>query len=76
MGRVSSAKAPNIKGMSGGPILGLRGTPDGGLRYWVVALQSRWFEQSRIILGCPVPLFATIVQQLLVEHRINHENIA
>lgn len=65
IGQLIPPQTPNIVGMSGGPIFGLRGTSDGGLRYWVVAMQSRWFEQCRIILGCPVPIFADLVSQAM-----------
>jgi hypothetical protein len=68
VGRLKPDEVPNIKGMSGGPIFGLRQTPDGGLLYWVVAAQSRWYEKSRIILGCPVPIFAEIIRTAITEH--------
>lgn len=47
-------------GMSGGPIVGIRVDPD-GVRYWVVAIQRSWFPNSRVVTGCPVPLFANIL---------------
>jgi len=48
----------DIAGMSGGPIYGFRRLSDGQFVYHVVALQSRWRKDSRIIFGCPVPRFA------------------
>jgi hypothetical protein len=62
VGQISPNADPNrIKGMSGGPIFGLRQSADGSLRYWVVALQS-WVK-GRIILGCPVPVFMGILER-------------
>jgi hypothetical protein len=75
VGKLTATTGPDIKGTSGGPILGIRKTPDGGLQYWVVALQSAWYPDSRIIRGCPVPIFARIVQELLNEHGLTDENI-
>jgi hypothetical protein len=52
----------SVRGMSGGPIFGFQVGADQRLRYWVVALQSRWYPQRRIILGCPVPVFMGILE--------------
>jgi hypothetical protein len=41
----------DIVGMSGGPIFGMFKGTDGRLRYWIVAIQSRWDKVSRTILG-------------------------
>lgn len=41
----------DIGGMSGGPILGFRRDDDGNLRYWPVAVQSRWLRSERIVIG-------------------------
>ena len=62
---VPEATIPNIEGMSGGPIYGFRQGTDGRWYYHVVALQSRWRPESRIIFGCSVPLFAEAVHQAL-----------
>ena len=43
----------SIKGMSGGPIIGLsRSNPN---VYWIVAIQSGWLSSKRIVYGCPIP---------------------
>jgi hypothetical protein len=55
-----------IEGMSGGPIYGFRRGPTGQLVYHVVALQSRWRPESRIIFGCNVRLFAEESVRILV----------
>jgi len=44
----------DIKGMSGGPILGV-GHSLGKLKYWVAAIQSSWFPESRVIRAVPLP---------------------
>jgi hypothetical protein len=56
---------PRIEGMSGGPIIGVRATPNGGLRYWVVAIQSGCYEGSRIIMGCPLQDFGVAMYRLM-----------
>jgi hypothetical protein len=73
LGRLTPAEVPNIKGMSGGPILGFRGTPDGGLESWVVAVQSCWYEESRIIRGCPVPVFAELIRTAIRNHSLGED---
>jgi len=52
----------SMKGMSGAPILGWRVSPGQQLRYWIVALQSRWLPERRLVLGCPVPVFMGILE--------------
>jgi hypothetical protein len=51
--------------MMRGPIFGFRITPERRAVYWVVAMQSSWLEKSRIIFGCPVPVFARMVDAAL-----------
>jgi hypothetical protein len=58
-------KIDDIAGMSGGPIYGFRKNDDGQWVYHVVALQSRWRKTSRVIFGCPVPLFAEWMHKTL-----------
>src|SRR5262249_54517786 len=57
---------PDIRGMSGGPILGFRRNKDNQWEYWVVALQSWWFPDRRIIFGCSLPEFAKRVMAAMV----------
>jgi hypothetical protein len=40
MGRLPPSELADIKGTSGGTIIGVKATEAGGLRYWMVALQS------------------------------------
>lgn len=69
VGKIIQTNIPSIVGMSGGPIMGIARTPE-GVKYWPVALQSGWYEQSRIILACPLPVFGTIINELFEEHGI------
>ena len=41
----------NIKGMSGGPIWGVREGEEGGLEIRLVAIQSSWDRNYKVILG-------------------------
>src|SRR6266851_9154551 len=58
-----AAGLADIQGMSGGPIFGFFKGPDERWQYWIVALQSRWNDERRIIFACPVPAVAQIVEQ-------------
>lgn len=49
----------SVRGMSGGPILGFNLTPP--IRYWVVALQSTWLRDRRLVFGCPLPVLASLM---------------
>lgn len=53
----------SIVGMSGGPIIGVRVEPGNMVRYWIVAVQSRWYPQHRIIAAGPVPYFAAKIAE-------------
>lgn len=66
--------APEVKiasliGMSGGPIYGFRRDSEGHWTYHVVALQSRWRPDSRILFGCSLRVFAESVHQLMEGYR-------
>ena len=45
--------------MSGGLILGV-GYSLGQLKYWVAAIQSSWFPESRVIRAVPLPRLVII----------------
>jgi hypothetical protein len=62
----SELPIPNIEGMSGGPIFGFA-FKSGSLRYWVVALQSSWYSQERIIYGCPLPLLGSLLTTMAAD---------
>ena len=62
----------DIGGTSGGPILGFREEPNGQLRYWPVAVQSRWRQGSRTITGTSLPHFAMALHQWLASRRADN----
>ena len=45
--------------MSGGPIFGIRLKPV--MTYWIVALQSSWNAEKRIVYGCELPVLASLM---------------
>jgi hypothetical protein len=62
IGRIpADLQISSIEGMSGGPIYGFRARTDGQVEYYVVALQSRWIADKKVIFGCSLPRFAEAV---------------
>jgi hypothetical protein len=53
----------DIHGMSGGPILGVAHSL-GKLKYWVAAIQSSWFPESRVIRAVPLPAIGHYLSDL------------
>jgi hypothetical protein len=49
----------SIEGMSGGVIFGFQSKPQ--LRYWIVAIQSSWEPQTRIVYGCSLPVLGSLM---------------
>ena len=58
----------DITGMSGGPVLGLKADDRVGVRYWLIGLQSRWREKSRISYVCPTRIFMPQFELYLRNH--------
>jgi hypothetical protein len=56
----------SVKGMSGGPILGISKT-DGGWDYACVAVQGSWDKGRRLIYGTPVSIVVETITKLLTE---------
>ncbi len=50
---------PDIKGMSGGPILGFRRNDKGEMQNWPVAIQSRWLKKQRVVFGTRIDVVAS-----------------
>ena len=68
VGRIPpEVKIQSIKGMSGGPIYGLRKSETGQWVYHVIALQSWWRDKSRTIFGCSLPGFAEALHGIMSE---------
>lgn len=59
--------ADDIAGTSGGLILGFKKSEDGQLRYWPVAIQSRWRPRSGIVFGTSIPIIGMYVHEQLLE---------
>jgi len=57
----------SIKGMSGGPIFGLRKNDNGELRYWLVSLLSRWLPESHFIATCPIKFIGQAIEGYISE---------
>jgi len=55
---LDQAYIANIGGMSGSPVYGLK-AEDGKLKYWLLGIESSWFEQSRIVKFHPSICFFT-----------------
>jgi hypothetical protein len=55
----------DIAGMSGGPILGFSSDYKG--QYWVVAIQSGWIAQKKIIFGSPIDVYCRALEDALSE---------
>ncbi|MBL8798740.1 MAG: hypothetical protein JNM56_32910 [Planctomycetia bacterium] len=59
-------RIPHVRGMSGCPIFGFRiGDDSRPTQYWIVAMQSSWIEELRVIFGCPVPTFMGLVEAVV-----------
>jgi len=57
----------SIKGMSGGPVFAFHTNDKGELRYWLIALQSRWLPESHFIAACPTKLLGHFLEDVLVQ---------
>lgn len=57
----------SVKGMSGGPILGIAKT-DAGWQYGCVAVQGSWDEGRRMIYGTPLGIVVEALTKLLTEN--------
>ena len=51
-----------VQGMSGGPIFGFSFGPP--MRYWIVALQSSWLPDQRVVFACPLPFLGSLLTEL------------
>jgi hypothetical protein len=60
---LSQSELASIKGMSGGPIAGVRFHPQ--LRYWIVAIQASWRADTGIVTGTSLPFLAESIQYAL-----------
>ena len=56
----------SVRGMSGGPIFAFKEV-NGRYKYWLKALQSRWIEQSEIVIGCPTTFLGNVIDKMISE---------
>jgi hypothetical protein len=68
-GRVElgSTGLTSIKGLSGGPVLSIERTPEGGLKYRLYGIQSSWLPDSKIVRVEPIGLFVHVLDEILDE---------
>jgi hypothetical protein len=57
----------SINGMSGGPIFGLYTDADGKSGYKLVAVQSSWFPEKRIVVGCRMDQLGNALDKHIAE---------
>jgi hypothetical protein len=62
--QLDSVFVTDIKGMSGGPIFGLKES-NGVLRYWLIGIQSSWYPDSRVISFCPIRQFFAAIKKAI-----------
>lgn len=48
----------SMRGMSGGPIIGLN---QDASTYWIVAIQGSWSREGRLAFGCPLPVLGKML---------------
>jgi hypothetical protein len=65
----------SVRGMSGGPIFAFEQV-NGQDRYWLIALQSSWRDQSEIVIGCPTTFLGNVIDKMILENekRLIDEN--
>ncbi len=54
----TGASLDDMQGLSGGPIVGFKPYPDGQVRYFLVAVQSGWRRDLRVVAGPLMPAIA------------------
>ena len=63
-GRIITSSGQDIAGMSGGPIFAFE-IVNGHGKYWLVALQSKWLPESKVIIGCPTTFLGLVLEHAL-----------
>lgn len=66
----------SIKGMSGGPIVGLERVAEGRARYWIVAIQSSWLESKEVTFGCPIPVLAEMLKRAFINELVDEDTLS
>jgi hypothetical protein len=55
----------DIEGMSGGPVVGVRYGDDGTIDYELIAVQSTWAKDSRVLAACPVQKLLSTLEEMI-----------
>jgi len=63
-GLPNGACLADIDGMSGGPIFGLKSI-NGEIKYWLIAIQSGWFPERRIVTACLIANLTMLLKDVL-----------
>ncbi|MGA2071527.1 MAG: hypothetical protein ABSG97_09280 [Sedimentisphaerales bacterium] len=58
-------KLNDIRGMSGGPILGIETTPDGKIIYRLFGIQSCWLPESKILRATPIENVIKLIDEAI-----------
>jgi len=62
-----SVYVTDVRGMSGGPIFGLREC-NGVMKYWIIGIQSSWYKDSRTVWFCAIqPFFSAIKKTIILQ---------
>lgn len=65
VGRIDERATFDLKGMSGGLIIGInRAVRD---KYWIIAVQSTWLPNRRLTFGCPIRTFGQFVEEAILK---------
>ncbi|MFC1650658.1 hypothetical protein ACFL2X_03735 [Candidatus Latescibacterota bacterium] len=59
----------DIVGMSGAPIFAFKHTDGGGLKYWLIGVQSSWNHGNKAIAACPAQNLGLLLSNLVKEIR-------
>ncbi len=66
-GELAETYVEDIDGMSGGPILGVTFDKEDWPEFWVVAVQSGWRTEERVVWACPIPVVVQVFERMLAE---------
>lgn len=66
-GQLGETYVEDIDGMSGGPILGVTFDEEDWPEFWVVAIQSGWRTEERVVWACPIPFIVRMFERTLAE---------
>jgi len=64
-GQLKTTTVADVKGMSGGPVFAVTTDENQQMRYHLVAIQSKWIPDSRIIKGTPIEI---LIEPLVEAH--------